>query len=317
MFYLLMFRFLSKLVSYIEKNSHYFINCSNLNLDISSSFFINNLFIGHTDSIIQLLEIAKSFSSQFYFKFYTDGSLFKTDFDNQTPTQMGFAWIEVSGTDNSPHLPPLIYNGALSFNPSSTKAELYVLLTAIIAVPNNSILDVHTDSQYVIHTFHKITNKLTSIRQTLKCNNYLAWRLINTLITKKQLTVHLHKVKAHSNDLWNDMADDLAKTARSLPPIEINPISLPGSLMTPIWACIAPIDRDIRKFCHNITDAYTFNKFLGNTSLSLIFDRFPISSIHWPLTQSWLYHNSTTDICSSTKSSYDSFKIKSLNHRSG
>ncbi|PKK69010.1 hypothetical protein RhiirC2_832729 [Rhizophagus irregularis] len=110
------------------------------------------------------------------------------------------------------------------------------------------------------------------------------------------------------------MADGLANIARQLAPYEINPTNLPGSLMTPIWASIAPIDRDIRKFCHNITDVYTFDQFLDNPSLSPIFDRFPLSSIHWPLTRAWLHFNSTPDVCSSTKSSQNAFKIKALNH---
>ncbi|PKK72014.1 hypothetical protein RhiirC2_777704 [Rhizophagus irregularis] len=305
---------LSILDSYLDANSEFFYNSPNLNLNISSSLFINNILIGHRDSIIHLLEIAKQFSSQFKFTFYTDGSFHRIDESSSTPTQMGFAWIEVSNSSPISGPPPPSYKGALSFNPSSTKAEIYALLTAVIAVPDNSELDVYTDSLNVIHTFHKITNKLTSIRQTLKCNNHIAWRLIDTLILKKKLVVRLHKVKAHSKDFWNDMADNLANIARNLPPIEINPTKLPGSLMTPIWASIAPVDRDIRKFCHNITDIYTFDKFLGNSSLSPIFDRFPITSIHWPLTQAWLHHNTTTDVFSSIKSSYDAFKIKSFNH---
>ncbi|PKC54826.1 hypothetical protein RhiirA1_505319 [Rhizophagus irregularis] len=227
---------------------------------------------------------------------------------------MGFAWIEITDITPNSGLPPPSYKGALSFNPSSTKAEVYALLTAIIAVPDDSELDIFTDSQNVIHTFHVVTNKLTSTRRTLKCNNHLAWCLIDTLITKKSLIVRLHKVKAHSNNFWNDMADSLANTARLLTPYEINPTTLPGSLMTPIWASIAPIDRDIRKFCHNLTDVYTFNQFLGNPSLSPIFDRFPLSSIHWPLTRAWLQFNSTPDVCSSTKSSHNAFRIKALNH---
>ncbi|GBC36709.2 ribonuclease H-like domain-containing protein [Rhizophagus irregularis DAOM 181602=DAOM 197198] len=178
---------------------------------------------------------------------------------SSTQTQMGFAWIETTDATPNSDPPPPSYKGALSFNPSSTKAEVYALLTAIIAVPDNSELDVFTDLLNVIHTFHVVTNKLTSIRRILKCNNHLAWRLIDILITKKSLIVRLHKVKAHSNDYWNDMADGLANAARQLAPYEINPTNLPGSLMTPIWASIAPIDRDIRKFCHNLTDVYTFN----------------------------------------------------------
>ncbi|PKK65705.1 hypothetical protein RhiirC2_808494 [Rhizophagus irregularis] len=110
------------------------------------------------------------------------------------------------------------------------------------------------------------------------------------------------------------MADDLANEARQLAPYEINPTNLPGSLMTPIWASIAPIDRDIKKFCHNLTDVYTFDQFLGNPSLSPIFNRFPVTSIHWPLTRSWLQYNSTPDVCSFSKSSHNAYKIKALNH---
>ncbi|PKY32258.1 hypothetical protein RhiirB3_491297, partial [Rhizophagus irregularis] len=261
-----------------------------------------------------LLEIAKQFLLRKKFIFYTDGSFSPIDVDSSTQTQMGFAWIEITDITPNSGLPPPSYKGALSFNPSSTKAEVYALLTAIIAVPDDSELDIFTDSQNVIHTFHVVTNKLTSTRRTLKCNNHLAWRLIDTLITKKSLIVRLHKVKAHSNNFWNDMADSLANTAHLLTPYEINPTTLPGSLMTPIWASIAPIDRDIRKFCHNLTDVYTFNQFLGNPSLSPIFDRFPLSSIHWPLTRAWLQFNSTPDVCSSTKSSHNAFRIKALNH---
>ncbi|PKC07020.1 hypothetical protein RhiirA5_481146 [Rhizophagus irregularis] len=227
---------------------------------------------------------------------------------------MGFAWIEITDASPDSGPPPPSYKGALSFNPSSTKAEVYALLTTIIVVPDDSELDVYTDSLNVIHTFHTVTNKLTSIRRSLKCNNHLAWRLIDTLITKKSLIVRLHKVKAHSNNFWNDMADNLANSARQLTPYEINPTTLPGSLMTSIWASIAPIDRDIRKFCHNLTDVYTFNQFLGNSSLLPIFDRFPLSSIHWPLTREWLHFNSTSDVCSNIKSSHHAFRLKAFNH---
>ncbi|GBC40684.2 ribonuclease H-like domain-containing protein [Rhizophagus irregularis DAOM 181602=DAOM 197198] len=284
---------LSTLDSYLNVNSEIFNNSINLNLNIFSSLFINNIFIGNRDLIIQLLDIAKQFLLRKNFTFYTD---------------------ETSDATPNSGPPPPSYKGALSFNPSSTKAEVYALLTAIIAVPDYSELDVFTDSLNVIHTFHVVTKKLTSIRRILKCNNHLAWRLIDILITKKSLIVRLHKVKAHSNDHWNDMADGLANAARQLAPYEINPTNLPDSLMTPIWASIAPIDRDIRKFCHNLTDVYTFDRFLGNPSLSPIFDRFPLPSIHWPLTRAWLQFNSTPDVCSSTKSSHNAFKIKALNH---
>ncbi|PKY53514.1 hypothetical protein RhiirA4_426077 [Rhizophagus irregularis] len=96
---------------------------------------------GSRDSIIQLLEISKNFSLQNSFIFYTDGSFSRLDNTSSSPTQMGFAWVEISSSQPYTGLPPPSFKGALSFNPSSTKAEIYALLSAIITVPNNSTLD--------------------------------------------------------------------------------------------------------------------------------------------------------------------------------
>ncbi|PKK70925.1 hypothetical protein RhiirC2_779064 [Rhizophagus irregularis] len=305
---------LSSLDSYLDANSDNFINSTNLNLNISSPFFIINIFLGSRDTIIQLFEISKLFSSYKNFIFYTNSSFSKIDENSSILTQMGFAWIETSTSTPNSGIPHLHFLECFSLIYLQRKLKYTLYLPPLswfpIIVHWISIL-IHLN---MIHTFYKITNKLTSIRQKLKCNNHIAWRLIDVLIEKKHLNVHLHKVKAHSNNYWNNLADDLANIARSLTPIEVNPTHLLGSLMTPLWASIAPVDRDIRKFCHNITDLYTFDNLLGNSALAPIFDRFPITSIHWPLTQRWLHHNSTLDICSSTKSSYDAFKIKSFNH---
>lgn len=84
--------------------------------------------------------------------------------------------------------------------------------------------------------------------------------------------------------------------------------------MTPIWASLGPIDRDIQWFLREITDCIMFTQFLHNSTLKPLFDKFNSDDIHWPLTQDWLHFNPTDDICSSHKSIYDAFKIKSLNH---
>ncbi|PKK65704.1 hypothetical protein RhiirC2_785758 [Rhizophagus irregularis] len=90
--------------SYLNANSDFFNNSINLNLNIFSSLFINNIFVGNRDFIIQLLEIAKQFLLQKNFIFYTDGSFNRLDVNSSTQTQMGFAWIET--TDASPNLGP-------------------------------------------------------------------------------------------------------------------------------------------------------------------------------------------------------------------
>ncbi|CAB4402750.1 unnamed protein product [Rhizophagus irregularis] len=73
------------------------------------------------------------------------------------------------------------------------------------------------------------------------------------------------------------MADDLANRGRNIPPIGINPKVIPNSLMTPIWDSIRPIDRDIRTYCKNITEAI-----LNNKPLQHLFERHRI--------QDWIHH---------------------------
>lgn len=154
----------------------------NINLDPSSFYFIENILLGHPDTISQLIKLAENFENKINFIFYTDGSYSKYDRELHPTTQMGFAWVETSDYNMTTSDPPISFTGALSFNPLSTKAEIYALLAAIIVVPHSSSVEIFTDSQNVIHTFHKVTNKLTSIRQLLKCNNNIAWRLLDFLI---------------------------------------------------------------------------------------------------------------------------------------
>ncbi|PKY40925.1 hypothetical protein RhiirA4_454396 [Rhizophagus irregularis] len=72
---------------------------------------------------------------------------------------------------------------------------------------------------------------------------------------------------AHSGDLYNDLADLEAGKGLDASPITINPQFIPDEAMIPMWDCIGPIDRDIRKFCQTITDAITFDSFTSNNKL--------------------------------------------------
>ncbi|EXX52792.1 hypothetical protein RirG_249950 [Rhizophagus irregularis DAOM 197198w] len=120
--------------------------------------------------------------------------------------------------------------------------------------------------------------------------------------------------KAHSGDFYNDLADKEAGKGLNVPPITINPKFIPDVAMIPMWDCIGPIDRDIRKFCQNITDAVTFDSFTSNNNLQLLFKNHSTQAISWSYTKLWQHQNDTLDVCSSDKSKKHSFKMKSLNH---
>ncbi|CAB4404503.1 unnamed protein product [Rhizophagus irregularis] len=128
---------------------------------------------------------------------------------------------------------------------SSTEAETYIIITALLTVPHNSTIEIFTDSQNVIDTYNRMITRSLSIRRSLKLPNHVAWRFIIYLIESKNLKITFHKVKAHSGDQYNDLADEPANSACLLPPIELNSSKFSGTLMTPIWASLGPIDRDI------------------------------------------------------------------------
>lgn len=118
-----------------------------------------------------------------------------------------------------------------------------------------------------INTFRHVNDCLTSIRQALKIPNHQIWRVIKHLVNKKSINLSLHKVKAHSGDTYNDLADAEATKGLDASPIIINS----KSTMIPLWDSIGPIDRDLRKFCHNIIDAITFDSFTTNSKLQPLF----------------------------------------------
>uniref|UniRef100_U9UTN8 RNase H type-1 domain-containing protein n=1 Tax=Rhizophagus irregularis (strain DAOM 181602 / DAOM 197198 / MUCL 43194) TaxID=747089 RepID=U9UTN8_RHIID len=122
----------------------------NINLDPSSFYFIENILLGHPDTISQLIKLAENFENKINFIFYTDGSYSKYDRELHPTTQMGFAWVETSDYNMTTSDPPISFTGALSFNPLSTKAEIYALLAAIIVVPHSKCYTYFSQSHQQI-----------------------------------------------------------------------------------------------------------------------------------------------------------------------
>ena len=68
------------------------------------------------------------------------------------------------------------------------------------------------DSVSVILTFKNfITYPSISPRHATKQKTYMIWKSIARVVKQLNLKVHLVKVKAHSNDITNDIVDSLAK----------------------------------------------------------------------------------------------------------
>src|SRR4051812_39968553 len=107
--------------------------------------------------------------------------------------------------------------------PSSTRAELFALFSALIVCLPYSSPIIFLNSQAVIDAFNNFINKESlTIRSREKISNYTVLILIHHVINDLHLIVKLNKIKGHLGDSYNDKADTLAKVKRSKLSLSLN-----------------------------------------------------------------------------------------------
>ncbi|PKY59553.1 hypothetical protein RhiirA4_515610 [Rhizophagus irregularis] len=226
-------------------------------------------------------------------EFFTDGSYDSTN--SQAGFSMGYGWT-TSNLFNC----NITYNGSLQFFPSSTKAETMAILTALVVYPEFGKITVHTDSQAAIDSFHKSKNLHTiSPRRFNKINNNILWSSIHFIIKTLSLQVKLLKVKAHSDNQFNDIADIQAKLGRTQPtPTTIIHDHLPNQTVTLNWNNEIPLDKDVRKCVGTILDYRRLDNRLNHPSLESIKDSTKNLLINWTLSSKWFNYNGRNDTTS-------------------
>jgi ribonuclease HI len=142
--------------------------------------------------------------------------------------------------------------------PSSTRVELVAILLALLGVPADTTLHIHSDSQAAIWTIEKMSEGLLSVRKLLKSVNNLLLIKIMTVIREKHINVKFMKVKAHMGIAENEIADCLAKQAISegIHQFNNNFISLDGIFNYFLAYEQHPIERNLRQFVKIIFSAY-------------------------------------------------------------
>ena len=147
-------------------------------------------------------------------QFYTDGSLQKNLLTNSM-SDMGLGWIGYIDNDLTD---ALTYQGRIFNWPSSTRAELAAIFTALLIAPRHANITINTDSQAAIDGIQAYSNsknrmgKVTS-RVHFKSTNSSLISNIFYLTHSLDLNVVYVKVKGHSNIEGNNIADRLADEA--------------------------------------------------------------------------------------------------------
>jgi len=167
--------------------------------------------------------------------FYTDGSI--SHFGKQN-IKLSCAWIQIQNN----HIKQSFSCSLKSF-PSSTRTELMAILTALITCPKNSSVSVYTDSQSAIQILNTFISLTTQSK--FKVKNYSIISSIQHITKILSLKVSYHKIKAHSGNHYNEMADNLAKNP-SPEMISINISSI--NLLFPIIYKQIYIDYPLQSF---------------------------------------------------------------------
>ena len=81
----------------------------------------------------------------------------------------------------------------------------------MLTIPSNQHVIIYTDSQAAIDGIKDVTNSRTTGTKWFNTNNPTLKLLIKDCIDSKQLRITLIKVKGHSDDALNNIADRLAK----------------------------------------------------------------------------------------------------------
>jgi ribonuclease HI len=163
---------------------------------------------------------------------YTDGSLVKENVGDREKKKMGIGWVVVDGNSS---------DSSISFKcrivdwPSSTRAELGAIWTALLAVPYKTKVRIYSDSRAAIEGIQNSKGTM-SIRSHFKVKNRsLIGQILDCCITKK-LDLELIKVKGHSMNVWNDKADRLAKEGlSSCMVLEVQEVTTGRIGITPKW----------------------------------------------------------------------------------
>jgi ribonuclease HI len=125
----------------------------------------------------------------------------------------GVGWVEIDSRGN---IKDKVSMRVKNKNMRIETIELLAIILIILTIPKSKKVEIMTDSEIVVKNWEKYISKGDKVwesRVVWNQNNIYTWAWIKEFIEKTDVKVKLVKVKAHSNNVWNDMADRYAKMA--------------------------------------------------------------------------------------------------------
>jgi ribonuclease HI len=242
---------------------------------------------------------------------YTDGS-FNQRSENST---MGISW-SIQSKDGETLAE---FAGGTKHIPSSTRAELTAIVTAISIVNFNKTINILTDSQNAINqiqnTFLSTTKRNSKISRTPQTNNSLTNTIIELLMIKN-IKWTLTKVKGHSGIKGNDRADWLARIDPFEPSREscvVNEDQVMANTISSYWDSIY-IDLPITMIIKNTIKTKWASKWRSLQRTNRWLNKNKAQEINWPLTMETLMPTKITSLKTNISDHTDrTFRMKVWN----
>jgi ribonuclease HI len=303
----------SNSLSILNLNSHYLDLLYSIALktptnipDLPSIYIQQNPIdtIFHTNIITNRLnQLANNNITSADLTFYTDGSVTNISTDQ---CKMSIGWVQIYNNTIQQ-----TFSAPIQHWPSSYKAELIAILSAISTCPRNCKVEIYTDSQSIISKYNKITTQPPKPNKAYSYNYWPIWHTLLNLIKSYSLSVNFYKVTAHSDNTFNNLADSLAKNTSFNYYLDFKH----NNLYNPSYFLQLNginVESPTRRTIKNISNAYNIAMWSSQNRMNQII---PISSqIDWNST--WLYlnnnHKRSYNYTNFQLSHSKSFRVKNI-----
>src|SRR4051794_15008896 len=225
--------------------------------------------------------------------FYTDGAFSRSN-RHSLPTICGSGFVAPSSSILPSQRTQLSF--ACTNWISAYKAEVMALFVLLLVIPDNTQCKVYSDCQSLINTFHKVKNNLEPA-QKYRRPMYPIWNLIMEWLHLRNITLVPIKVKGHSDNTFNQHADELARQGLvslafviSPDDIRFSDVALTSfrerSTMTR-----SILEVDTRGFIHNLQQAILFEQFISLKRFTSLLPLHDSKNINWDCTLFCLQHD--------------------------
>ncbi|CAB5372051.1 unnamed protein product [Rhizophagus irregularis] len=252
------------------------------NLALAENLFYTDNFIGVNTSLndvlkyvspfsvrSKLLEIKSNLSDAMYITAYTDGSLKS---HASSASHMGGAFVITEPIS-------VIFNVSFEDQPSVVKAELLAILLLIMTCPKYASVLIYCDSQIIVTKFLELFDRSLAEINKMKLPYQIYWTLLFKFIKFFALDVRVEKVKAHSNNQYNDLADKYAKESIDEDSIIFHDQILNFKALIK-WNHLI-VERDDIQLIKQIFEADNLNQFLNLNRNNLINNRHFFTLVDW------------------------------------